>query len=416
MNKNLLPDLMSNKWDAVIPNNTFTTIMHKTNAEDNAALVVDLNGDRENTGKWSCETDNIRGNAHYRFQVSFKMENVPYEHETVRILFSWIDASGEAFFREFAYYSRESQDGWKTVEKRMVSPKGACRFRVDLIVSYEKNAVVTFRDAVMEETDTMPRRAFKAAITYLKKAQTYEQNLSTSLAMIDQAAHEGADIVVFAEMFLHFGRPNKMADIAVPVPGALTEKYGQKARQHGVYLIINVYENDDGRIYNTNIVFGRDGQIIHKYRKTHLPLSEVDDGIRPGHVLDVFGLDFGVCATQICWDHYFPESVREVAMMGAEILFVSTIGYNEHAATFAANNGLYMVIAGINGSQPSRIISPGGELLACIGEDDQDGYAVVEIDLDKAYPMPWIILGPAGGDTKRTNLNSMRPSVYDSWK
>ena len=408
MNRNIIPALTSSEWSAIVPNDSFTTKMYKTECE---SLVVDLNGDSENTGKWGCETD-VREGAHYCFKLNFMMENVLYEHETLRILLSWIDSKGEAFLREFTYFSRPGQDGWRTVEKRVISPEGASRFRVDLIVSHEKDAVVTFRDIVMEEVAPVPRRAFKAAVTYVRRGQPYEQCLSSSLAMIDRAACEGADIVVFAENFLHFGRRCVVADVAVPVPGTLTEQFGLKAKQHGVYVIINIFENDGGRLYNTNVVLGRDGQVIHKYRKAHLPLNEVDDGVRPGNVLDVFDLDFATCATQICWDHYFPESVREVAMIGAEVLFVSTIGYNEHARTFAMNNGLYMVIAGMDGVQPSRIISPGGELLACVGEDGQDGYAIAEIDLDKRYPMSWIILGPAGGDTRYANLNSLRPSIY----
>ena len=412
MGANLLPSFDSDAWIPFKPDDTFAAKLYKTGENGAAALAVGLQDSGEDMGRWSCEIEGIKAGGSYNFHIEYTMQNVLYEHETVQILISWKNMNGEFTLREYAYNTNKRQDGMTIADKRLTAPADAAGFRLDLIVLYAKNAVVSFYNASLVITNQHPRRTVKIAATFIKKFQGPEYNLPAALELTDKAAAEGADVVIFAEMFMYFGGSYKKPEIAESVPGKTTEIFAKKAVQHGIYIIINIYENDNGRIYNTSVVIGRDGRIVHKYRKTHIPLGEVDTGVRPGDTINVFDLDFGRCGILICWDHYFPEAVRMLAMQGAEILFVSSIGYTEHARTYAMNNGVYMAIAGINGPCPSRIISPGGELLAHAGSTNEDGYAIAEIDLDKRFPEPYMILGKAGGDTRHVNLQSMRPSLY----
>jgi len=203
-----------------------------------------------------------------------------------------------------------------------------------------------------------------------------------------RAVAPGVQLVVFPELHLpaphpllerHRGRP---AELAVDVPGTLTERLGEIAREHGVWLVPGtVYERGEGDlIHNTCLVFAPDGELAASYRKVfpwrpHEPCA-------PGDRFTTFDIpDVGRIGLSICYDGSFPETCRQLAWMGAEVVLQPTLtttsDRSQELVTARANaifNQLYLV--SLNSGAPaalgrSVIVDPEGlvRLEAGAGEE-----------------------------------------------
>ncbi len=148
---------------------------------------------------------------------------------------------------------------------------------------------------------------------------------------------KGAELVVLQELHnsLYFCQVESTDnfDLAEPIPGPSTEFYGKIARQHGIVLVTSLFERRSAGLYhNTAVVFERDGSIAGKYRKMHIPddpayyekfyFTPGDLGFRP------INTSVGRLGVQVCWDQWYPEGARLMALQGAELLIYPTaIGY-----------------------------------------------------------------------------------------
>ena len=89
----------------------------------------------------------------------------------------------------------------------------------------------------------------------------------------DEAATQQADVVLFPELVLSAGYSlgERFHDVAEPIPGPSTAAIGEKARQHGIYIVAGMAERSDtGTVYNTAVIIGRNGEVVGSYRKTHI--------------------------------------------------------------------------------------------------------------------------------------------------
>ncbi|KKL54639.1 hypothetical protein LCGC14_2263420, partial [marine sediment metagenome] len=107
--------------------------------------------------------------------------------------------------------------------------------------------------------------------------------------------------------------------------GPVAMRFAELAAEAGVYLIAPMAEADGGRMYNTQVVFSPDGEMIHSYRKVHLAPCE-DEQAAPGERFDVFDLPWFRAGLMICFDNHFPESARCLAVLGARVLFWPAYG------------------------------------------------------------------------------------------
>lgn len=164
-----------------------------------------------------------------------------------------------------------------------------------------------------------------------------EENKKKLAANIADVAARGAELVVLQELHnsLYFCQTENTAlfDLAEPIPGPSTEFYGTLARQHGIILVTSLFERRAAGLYhNTAVVFEKDGSIAGKYRKMHIPddpayyekfyFTPGDLGFRP------IRTSVGCLGVQVCWDQWYPEGARLMALAGAEILIYPTaIGY-----------------------------------------------------------------------------------------
>ena len=164
------------------------------------------------------------------------------------------------------------------------------------------------------------------------------QNLEHAIKEIRQATREGAHVVCTHELFLgeYFCRTEDHAkfQFAEAIPGPTTDALATVAREHRVVILASLFERRAAGIYhNTCAVIDADGSLVGSYRKMHIP----DDPLyyekfyfTPGDLgFPTFATRYGRIGVQICWDQWYPEGARLVALGGAQVIFYPTsIGWH----------------------------------------------------------------------------------------
>ena len=249
-----------------------------------------------------------------------------------------------------------------------------------------------------------------------------EDNKRKLAQNIADVASQGAELVVLQELHnsLYFCQTENTAnfDLAEPIPGPGTDYYGELARRHGIVLVTSLFERRSAGLYhNTAVVFEKDGTIAGKYRKMHIP----DDPayyekfyFTPGdlgfHPIDT---SVGRLGIQVCWDQWYPEGARLMALQGAELLIYPTaIGYESSDTPeeqerqreawttvqrgHAVANGLPVIAVNRVGHEPdpsaqtngitfwgsSFVAGPQGEFLFRASKDEEEN-VVVEVDMKR---------------------------------
>ncbi len=160
------------------------------------------------------------------------------------------------------------------------------------------------------------------------------KNLDKAVTRIEAAAKRGAHIVSLQELFRsrYFCQRNDDAffDLAESIPGKTTKILAKVAREKKVVVVLSLFEKDKRTYYNTACVIDDRGRFLGKYRKLHIP----DDlpnyyseryYFKPGNLgLPVFKTRHAKIGLQVCWDQWFPEGARSLALKGAEIIFYPT--------------------------------------------------------------------------------------------
>ncbi len=247
-------------------------------------------------------------------------------------------------------------------------------------------------------------------------------NMRRAEDSIRELAGRGAQLVVMQELqnSLYFCQTEDVDnfDLAEPIPGRSTDFFCSVARRYGVVLVVSLFEKcAPGLYYNSAVVIEKDGTIAGKYRKMHIPddpayyekfyFAPGDTGFYP------VATSVGKIGVQVCWDQWYPEGARLMALAGAEILIYPTaIGYSmadtaeerqrqrEAWMTIqrghAVANGLYVVAVNRVGFEPdpskqteginfwgsSFIAGPQGEMLF-LASETEDENAVVALDMTR---------------------------------
>jgi agmatine deiminase len=173
----------------------------------------------------------------------------------------------------------------------------------------------------------------KVGIVQMKMDKEKEKNIEKALKMISQASSLGAQIICLPELFstLYFAQEEDQPQIfqtAEKIPGPTTKILSKAAKENKVVLIGgSIFEKSKGKYYNTSVVFEKNGQMIGKYRKVHIPNDECyfeKKYFSAGDRFFVFKSSFGKISSLICYDQWFVEASRIVTLMGAEIIFYPT--------------------------------------------------------------------------------------------
>ena len=249
--------------------------------------------------------------------------------------------------------------------------------------------------------------------------QANKEKLSKNIA---EVAQKGAKLVVLQELHnsLYFCQIESTDnfDLAEPIPGPSTEFYSKLAAKYHIVLVTSLFERRAPGVYhNTAVVFDSDGKIAGKYRKMHIPddpayyekfyFTPGDLGFHP------IQTSIGKLGVQVCWDQWYPEGARLMALQGAEILIYPTaIGYESSDTVeeqqrqlnawitvqrgHAVANGLPVVTVNRVGLEPdpsnqtngiqfwgnSFVAGPQGEFLARANQDEEN--IVVDVDMARS--------------------------------
>lgn len=263
----------------------------------------------------------------------------------------------------------------------------------------------------------------KIKIGFLQQHNVADQQLNiTRLASgIANLAEHGAQLIVLQELHnsLYFCQTENvnLFDLAEPIPGPSTNFYGELARQYGVVIVTSLFERRAAGLYhNTAVVIEKDGTIAGKYRKMHIPddpayyekfyFTPGDLGFHP------IETSLGKLGVLVCWDQWYPEAARLMALQGAELLIYPTaIGYESSDTEdeqqrqreawttvqrgHAVANGLPVVSVNRVGYEPdpsgqtkgiqfwgsSMVVGPQGEMLYRASEVEEE-YTIVSVDLN----------------------------------
>lgn len=267
------------------------------------------------------------------------------------------------------------------------------------------------------------KKELKIGIVQHTFLEDIEANRRNNLASIRKLAQDGAQIVVLSELHdsLYFCQTEDVGNftLAQEIPGEFTDFYGEAAKDSGVVIVASTFERRaPGLYHNTAVVFEKDGDVAGTYRKMHIP---DDPGFyekfyfTPGDMgFEPIDTSVGRIGVLVCWDQWFPEAARLMAMKGADFLVYPTaIGWNPEDAddekerqrdawitiqrSHAVANGLPVVsvnrvgveddpshqTAGIDFWGSSFVAGPQGEILGMCSTD-RPQEEVVTIDLERS--------------------------------
>ena len=255
------------------------------------------------------------------------------------------------------------------------------------------------------------------------------KNLEKGLRAANEAAGNGADILCFAELgfepfYPQYPEPDNKLEQAETIPGPTTEAFATMAREKGVAVVLNLFEREGDRTYDTSPVIGSDGELLGKTRMVHITdyaRFHERQYYHPGdHGAPVYETEFGTIGVAICYDRHFPEYMRALALGGAEVVFVpqaGTVGewpeglYEAELQTAAFQNGYFTALCNRVGEEDrmifageSFICNPKGEVIARAGSGTEE-ILYCDIDLTEVED----------SHAKKLFLQDRRPNLYSDW-
>ena len=266
-------------------------------------------------------------------------------------------------------------------------------------------------------------RTLKIGLLQQHNVADRKDNMMRLAKGIEDLAKRGAQLIVLQELHnsLYFCQVEDVNnfDLAEPIPGPSTGFYGELAKQYGVVIVTSLFEKRaPGLYHNTAVVIEKDGSIAGKYRKMHIPddpayyekfyFTPGDLGFHP------IQTSVGKLGVLVCWDQWYPEAARLMALQGAELLIYPTaIGYADEDTPdeqqrqreawttvmrgHAVANGLPVIAVNRVGFEPdpseqtpginfwgsSFVAGPQGELFYRASEKEEESL-VVELDLERS--------------------------------
>ncbi len=247
----------------------------------------------------------------------------------------------------------------------------------------------------------------RVAVCQLNARDDRDHNLAVARGLLEKAASGGADLAVLPEYVDYLG-PGDRAPKPEPIDGEFAQFFADAARDLGIWVHAGSFHEagpDDGRTWNTSLLFDRAGSPVAVYRKIHLYDVEIagrvsyqeSRSVAPGRELVVTPVDGVPTGLSICYDLRFPELYRQLAIDGAKILvvpaaFMLHTGRDHWEVLLRARaieNQCYVVAAGqIGDHDPGRtcfgrsmIVDPWGTVLA--QAPDAVGIVTADLDLDR---------------------------------
>jgi N-carbamoylputrescine amidase len=269
----------------------------------------------------------------------------------------------------------------------------------------------------------------RIALIQQKASLDRDANRRRGLEALGRAAASGAEVICFAELAFDPFYPQERASneklaFAEPVPGPTVQMFAREAARLGVVVVLNVFERDGDRTYDTSPVLDADGTLLGTTRMVHITDYDCfhEKGYyAPGdHGAPVYETRFGKIGVAICYDRHYPEYLRALALGGAEVVFVPQAGavgewpaglYEAEMRVAAFQNGFFTALCNRVGQEArltfageSFVCDPAGNVIARAGEAAEE---ILRCDLDRALV--------EASHARRLFLRDRRPELYAEW-
>lgn len=343
--KNLVPNFdfsqgqigqLPSFWEVRSPQGTTAPHFELTKEDGTNVLMVHGNGNENCVGRIYTACLLTAGKT-YRMKVRFRIsEDVnPYHH----LLFAFYAKN----FNDGIFHFKSVEGGYIEGENTFFIPgEGEISGEVQIFFKLSSNGRAWIRTISLEECADVPARYVKVACVQGRTS------LEDWAGVLDYIGKEGADLVLLPETF----RSTDYIE-AEPIDGPSAALMSQKAMQYNMYVAGTFYHRDkaDGCLYNTGLVFERNGQILGRYDKNH-PFSPelLEGGVMPGCSVPVFETDFGVIGMMICYDSWFTDVAELLALKGAEIILFPNAGYYQSIIPARASDNCVRIITSSLGS------------------------------------------------------------------
>ncbi len=269
----------------------------------------------------------------------------------------------------------------------------------------------------------------RIALVQQRATENKAANVERGLRAVDAAAAAGAKLVCFAELAFELFYPQRPATPgaaakAESVPGPTVNAFARKAKEHGVVIVLNLYERDGDRTYDCSPVIDADGRLLGRTRMVHITdyTGFHERGYyAPGDTgVPVYDTKAGRIGVAICYDRHYPEYMRGLGVAGAQLVVVpqaGTVGewpeglYEAEMRVAAFQNGYYVALCNRVGREEDLTFA--GESFVC----DFDGRVIArapqgeetilyaDVELDET----------ACSYARKLFLGDRRPELYANW-
>lgn len=267
-------------------------------------------------------------------------------------------------------------------------------------------------------------------ISLIQQACTEDKyhNLERGLQAAREAAEAGAKIICFPELafepfYPQYDNPTEPQHHAEAIPGPITEAFSELAAEFQIVIVLNLYETDTNKTYDSSPVINIDGSIMGTTRMVHITDYDCfheQQYYAPGtNGAPVYDTPYGKIGIAICYDRHYPEYMRALAVKGAEIVFVPQAGiagewpnglYEAEMRTAAFQNGYFTALCNRVGEEPkltfageSFVCNPMGNIIKQAGREEEILHCQLELSEVQT------------SHAKKLFLKDRRPELYCSW-
>jgi predicted amidohydrolase len=404
--------------------------------EPSETLILKGGGNPAVFGGWHQRINGIEPGQWYRFSAQYTVTGITAHNRQVLARIEWLDAEGRrAGQPEFAYHQQTAGSGsaklhgpvsdssetqsraadrsippsptssaLRSASLTVPAPPRASTAVLQLYLAHAPDAEIRWSQIQFNPISTPPDRKITVAAVNLRPAKSSgpEANLEAFARTAEREIQTPVDLIVLPEGITVVGTNKVYAEVAEPADGPSVRRLGALARAKNSWVVAGIYERDGTAIYNTAILLDRQGKLAGKYRKVYLPREEVERGLTPGSDYPVFQTDFGPLGIMICYDVFYADPARALALAGAQVIAMPIWGGNQTlAAARSIENRVFLVSSGYD--YPTRVQDPDGAIIA--STNVQGSVALATIDLNRRY------LEPHLGDMHQRLFNEVRLDV-----
>jgi N-carbamoylputrescine amidase len=269
----------------------------------------------------------------------------------------------------------------------------------------------------------------RIALIQQRATEDRKSNTERGVKALEQAVRQGAQLVCYAELsfepFYPQGRPkSKVTTLAETIPGPTTDIFTSLASKHRVVVVLNLFECDGDKTYDTSPVINAKGHILGKTRMVHIPdytFFHEKNYYTPGNLgAPVYETKYGKIGIAICYDRHFPEYMRALALSGAEIVLVPQAGvidewpeglFEAEMQVASFQNGFFVGLCNRVGKEhklefagESFVCSPDGRVIAQAGKGTEE-ILMCDIDVEMVKH----------AHARKLFLPDRRPELYNKW-